>query len=217
LRSNGKITRTRLVALGCAVVLAAAAVLVAVLVPGSASVKAESAVRPLAEAPVPEVFKNGIIASARTAGAPSEGLVEVAAVGEQDARAGLVLGHSSAGDVVSLFTPFNFTSFRSPRELLRDRPLAAFASIQPDPSGDTGHVQLSGLATPSVAKATLDLADGSTIDVELVQAGKSGFTFFTYSTDRKATFPQLIHAFGAGGREIYSYDLRSDIAPPVMS
>jgi hypothetical protein len=201
-------------ALGLAVAASLALALVAVLAPRAASAKAGSRVQPLAAAAVPPVFKTGIAASARKAGASPSELVEVAAEGTHDEQAGLVVGHTASGDIVSLFTSYSFTSFSSPVILLRGHPIAAYASIQPDADGDTGHVQLSGVAAPRVARAVLDLAGGSRIDVELVHAGHGPYTFFTYATDSKRTFPTAVHAYDTGGVEVGSYDLRADIAPP---
>jgi hypothetical protein len=209
--------RGRLVA--AALTLAAAgslaAVLLVLLSPGAASAKASSSVRPLAAADVPPVFKKGIAASARRVGASPSELVEVAAEADSSAGAGLVVGHNASGDVVSLFTPYNFTSFSSPVVLLRGRSIAAYAAIQPGPDGNTGHVQLGGVASPRVARAALDLADGSTVDAELVHAGRGPFAFFTYASDSKPTFPVAVRAYDGRGTEVGSYDLRPDIVAPT--
>jgi hypothetical protein len=209
------VRRRLLVLVGVAALVALSAAAVVVLTSGSASARAESTVQPLADAPVPAVFKDGIRASARAAGASASDLLEVAAVGDRSGRSGLVLGHGSSGELVSLFTPYNFTSFASPQRLLRGRSIAVFASIQPDAVGETGHVQLTGVASPRVARAALELADGSSLDVELVRAGRGGHAFFTYVTDRKPLFPRLIRAYDAVGVEIQEDDLRADIVPPT--
>jgi hypothetical protein len=193
----------------------AAAVLAVLFAPGAASARASSNVRPLAAAPVPQVLKNGIAASARRVGASVSDLVEVSAESAPTAPAGLVVGHNASGDVVSLFTSYNFTSFSSPVALLRGRSIAPYASIQPGPHGDTGHVQLGGVASPLVARAALDLADGSTVDVELVHAGHGPFAFFTYASDSKPTFPVAVRAYDRHGADVGSYDLRPDIAAPT--
>ena len=125
------------------------------------------------------------------------------------------MGHNASGDVVSLFTSYSFTSFSSPVALLRGRSIAAYASIQPGPDGDTGHIQLGGVASPLVERAALDLADGSTVDVELVHAGRGPDTFFTYATDSKSTFPVAVHVYDSRGAEVGTYDLRRDIAAPA--
>ena len=191
------------------------AVLLVLLTPGSASAKASSSVQSLASAEVPPVFKNGIAASARLVGASASDLVVVAAKGDSRMRAGLVVGHSASGDVVSLFTSYSFTSFSSPVALLRGRSISAYASIQPGADGDTGHVQLGGVASPVVARAALDLADGSTVDVELVRAGRGPYRFFTYASDSKPTFPIAVRAYDKRGAEVGSDDLRPDIAAPT--
>jgi hypothetical protein len=192
-----------------------AAVLLVLLSPGAASAKASSNVRPLSAAGIPPVFENGIAASARRVGASPRDLVEVAADGDSSARAGLVVGHNASGDVISFFTSYSFTSFSSPAVLLRGRSIAPYASIQPGPDGDTGHVQLGGVAAPLVARAVLDLADGSTVDAELVRAGRGPYTFFTYASDRKPTFPVAVRAYDRHGADVGSYDLRPDIAAPT--
>jgi hypothetical protein len=194
-----------------------AAILFVVLAPRAASAKAQSRIEPLAAAEIPPVFKSGIAASARRAGASPRELVEVGAEGDAGAHAGLVVGHNASGDLVSLFTSYSFTSFSSPGALLRGRSIAAYASIQPGPDGETGHVQLGGVASPPVTRAVLDLADGSTMELELVHAGRGPCTFFTYATDSKQTFPVAVHAYDGRGVEIGSYDLRPDIAAPRVS
>ncbi|HYZ76743.1 MAG TPA: hypothetical protein VE596_05150 [Gaiellaceae bacterium] len=181
----------------------------------SASGRPESSVQPLRSAPVPAVFKSGIAASAKTTDASTDDLLEVAAAGDGGGRAGLVLGHTPAGDVISLFTPFNFTSFSTPRRLLRGQAIAAYASIRAASDGSTGRVYVSGVAAPVVRRAALDVVDGSTIDVQLVTAGRGGFAYFTYATDQRSAFPRVLHAYDAGGTEIGQEDLQADIAPPT--
>jgi hypothetical protein len=68
-----------------------------------------------------------------------------------------------------------------------------------------------------VTRAVLDLADGSTMSLELVHAGRGPYTFFTYATDSKRTFPVAVRAYDSRGVEIGNYDLRPDIAAPRMS
>jgi len=194
-----------------------ATVLVVVLAPKAASAKAESQIEPLADAGIPPVFKNGIAASARRVGASPRDLVEVHAQGDAGARAGLVVGRNASGDVVSLFISYNFTSFSSPVTLLRGNSIAAYASIQPGPDGDTAHVQLGGVASPLVKRSVLDLADGASLAVQLVHPGRGPYTFFTYATDSRGAFPVAVHAYDGRGIEIGSYDLRPDIAAPRVN
>ena len=129
-------------------------------------------------------------------------------------RAGLVIGHGRAADMVAFFTAHGFTNFRDVADAAQGDELTIGASIQPDAHGDTGHVQLLGIAAPDVARATLELRSGAMLDVELVKAGSAGYSFFTYVSDDPVTFPTVAHVFDPAGAERQREDLASAIAPP---
>jgi hypothetical protein len=206
--------RTSLTLGGAAAVVAAAAGTVIAL-PNSALGRGESDVMPLASAPIDPTLKSGIVQAARDVGASTSDLVEVAAAGQPATRAGLVLGHDGAGEFVAHFGPRIFTNFVPPSEFAMHRTILAYASAQPDtPGGAPAHVQLSGIATPSVKTASISLADGSTVTVELIRAGKSGFSYFTYASDDPSTFPRSLSGFDGGDALVGTQDLSADIAAP---
>jgi len=161
------------------------------LLPGSAGARGRSDIVALNAAPIPPPFKDGIAS-----------------------RAGLVIGHGRAADMVAFFTAHGFTNFRDVADAAQGDELTIGASIQPDAHGDTGHVQLLGIAAPDVARATLELRSGAMLDVELVKAGSAGYSFFTYVSDDPVTFPTVAHVFDPAGAERQREDLASAIAPP---
>jgi hypothetical protein len=205
--------RWRVSAVACATVAAVAAA-TPFLLPGSAVARGRSELVALRSASIPPVFKDGIASSARSAGIPDSTLVEVAPAGQPTPIAGLVVGRGRAGDMVSFFTAHSFTSFRAVADAAHGEELTIGASIQPDADGDTGHVQLLGIAAPDVTKATLELRNGTTLTVQLVKAGSAGYSFFTYVSDDRATFPRVAHAYDATGSERQSRDLTLALAAP---
>jgi hypothetical protein len=116
--------------------------------------------------------------------------------------------------MVSFFTAHSFTNFRDIDAVSQRQELTIGASIQPDEAGNTGHVQLLGLAAPDVTKAELDLRNGTTLTVQLVNAGSAGYGFFTYVSDDPSTFPTAAHVFDATGAERQSRDLTLALAAP---
>lgn len=116
--------------------------------------------------------------------------------------------------MVSFFTAHSFTNFRGVADAAKGEELTIGASIQPDANGDTGHVQLLGIAAPDIAKTTLELQNRATVDVELVQAGSAGYSFFTYVSDDPATFPIVAYVYDASGVERQSQNLAEAITPP---
>ncbi len=196
-----------------AIVLAAAAVTVFVL-PGTAEGRGRSQVIAFGAADIPSVFKDGLAASARHAGVDGATLKEVAPAGQPVVTAGVVVGHAAGGDMVAFFTAHSFTNFRSVAVASNREPLTIGASIQPDAAGNTGHVQLLGIVAPEITRVTVDLKDGSTVDVQLVRAGSGGYSFFTYTSDDPLTFPTVAHAYSAAGIEQQQRDLTLALAPP---
>jgi hypothetical protein len=178
----------------------------------SATGRPGSPVQPLRSAPVPAIFKSGIVASAKSAGASTDDLSEVAAAQDGGGQAGLVLGHSPAGDVISLFTPFNFTSFGTPHRLLRGQAIAAYATIRAASDGSTGHVYVSGRAAP--ACATGRARPGRRLDDRrAARRGGEGRLRLFHVRDRSA----LCVPSGAARlqAEIGQEDLQADIASPT--
>jgi hypothetical protein len=195
-------------------IVAAAAVVTPFLLPGSAAARGQSDKIPFGAAAIPAVFKDGIASSARSAGIPESTLVEVAPAGGGTPKAGLVVGRGRTGDMVSFFTAHSFTGFRGIDDTSQGQELTIGASIQPDEAGNTGHVQLLGIAAPDVTKAELDLRNGTKLTVQLVKAGSAGYAFFTYVSDDPSTFPAVAHVYDAAGAERQSRDLTLALAAP---
>jgi hypothetical protein len=205
----------RLPLLSVLLVAAASAVAVAIVAwPGSAAALGRSDISPLAAAGVPSAFVNGLKTNAIAHGATTSDLLAVEPSGQSGYRAALVLAHNAQGDLVSMVTARSFTSFRSPAAYSQGKPIGVFVSAQPDASGETGHVQLMGVAAPNVQHVTLDIADGSSVDPQLVTTGHSGFAFFTYVTDNASTFPTAVHGYNASGTEIITRSLADGTSAP---
>ena len=207
-------TRRRRTWLLTVAVLATVAGLTPVLLPGSAGARGRSTKMAFRDAVIPAVFKDGIASSARLAGVDASTLIEVAPAGVSPSTAAFVVGHGRPGDMVSFLTAQSFTNFRAVAEVANQRELTVVAAAQPDANGDTGHVQLLGIAAPDVTKATLELNDGSKTPVQLIRVGLSGYLFFTYVSDDPPTFPRSAQVYDAAGAERQREDLGGAIAPP---
>jgi hypothetical protein len=195
-------------------IAAVTAVVTPFLLPGAMAARGRSDVIAFRAAAIPAVFKDGIASSARSAGIPESTLVEVAPAGEATPKAGLVVGRGRAGDMVAFFTAHSFTGFRRIDDTSRGQELTIGASIQPDEAGNTGHVQLLGIAAPDVTTAQLDLRNGTKLTVQLVKAGSAGYAFFTYVSDDPSTFPAFARVYDATGAERQSRDLTLALAAP---
>ena len=195
-------------------IVAVATVVTPFLLPGAADARGQSDLIAFRSAAIPAVFKDGIASSARSAGIPESTLVQVAPAGEAMPKAGFVVGRGHAGDMVSFYTAHSFTSFRGIAEISQRQELMIGASIQPDEAGNTGHVQLLGITAPDVTKARLDLRNGTTLTVQLMEAGSAGYAFFTYVSNDPSTFPTVAHVFDASGAERQSRDLTLALAAP---
>ena len=195
-------------------IVAVATVVTPFLLPGAADARGQSDLIAFRSAAIPAVFKDGIASSARSAGIPESTLVQVAPAGEAMPKAGFVVGRGHAGDMVSFYTAHSFTSFRGIAEISQRQELMIGASIQPDEAGNTGHVQLLGITAPDVTKAQLDLRNGTTLTVQLMEAGSAGYAFFTYVSNDPSTFPTVAHVFDASGAERQSRDLTLALAAP---
>jgi hypothetical protein len=207
-------SRTWRISAVAAAIVAMAAVVTPFLLRGAAAASGRSDVIAFRAAAIPPVFKDGIASSARSAGIPESTLVEVAPTGDATPRAGFVVGRGRAGDMVSFFTAHSFTNFRGIDDVSKHQELTIGASIQPDEAGNTGHVQLLGIAAPDITTARLDLRNGTKLTVELVKAGSAGYAFFTYVSDDPSTFPTVAHVFDATGAERQSRDLTLALAAP---
>jgi hypothetical protein len=138
-------------------------------------------------------------------------------MGQPQDRAGLIVGADrSGGAVLATFSPHSFTNFRPLSSLVgAQRPVSDNLSIQPDATGQTGHVQLMGYAAPSVTSISLDLANGKSVPAQIVRLAQDGYGFFTYLSDDPATFPTSIHATAGDGSQLGTVDLSDAIKAPV--
>jgi len=197
-------------------VAAAAAVSATFFLPDSASGLGASDVRPLSDSPVPEDMKQGLVAAAKTAGVEENALQEVAGVGGEDARSGIVVAPHGDTDVVAFYSRTGFTNFVSVADVVgkAEGGLLITSSTQAGPDGEPGSVQVRGVAAPSIERATVTLIDGRSVDLELVEAGTSGHSFFTYATEERDTFPAVVRAYSANGDEVATWDLTNETRNP---
>jgi hypothetical protein len=197
--------------------LTAAAIVAAVTLPRSASATGRSEVRPIASVPLSPLMRRGIEALAERAGIAADRLQEVSGGGAEARHAGVLVGRDVRGrNLVAFLTPHSVTDFAPGEEMIAAKgQLVLTISIEPAPDQSTGHVQTMAVVGPRVAKVAIDLANQSTVDAQLVRAGGASHSFFTYSSDDPATFPQVIHAYAPDGSEVVRRDVVEDIAPPL--
>jgi len=80
--------------------------------------------------------------------------------------------------------------------------------------GQITNQTLKAMISASHMPIPISLADGSTVTVELIRAGKSGFSYFTYASDDPSTFPRSLSGFDGGDALVGTQDLSADIAAP---
>jgi hypothetical protein len=205
-----------MLAVATGVLLGAVTVAVVVL-PRSASATGRSDVRPFAGEGLSPLMRRGIQDLAGRAGIARDRLREVVAVGSGTSHAGVLVGRDGAGQqLVAFVSPYSVSDFASGEKMVAAYgQLVPRISIQPAPDGQTGHVETMAVVGPRVAKVTIDLANSSTIDMELVHVGNVPYSVFAYASDYPATFPQVIRAYARDGAEIVTRDVTADIAPPL--
>jgi hypothetical protein len=189
----------------------------AVVLPRSASARGRAELRPFGNVALSPAMKRGIEDLAERAGIAADRLHEVVAVGPGTSHAGVLVGTDAVGrQLLAFVSPYSVGDFASGEQMVSAYgDLVPRISIQPAPDGHTGHVETTALVGPRIAKVTLDLANGTTTDVQLVRVGVAPYSVFAYASDDPKTFPQVIHAFGRDGREIVTRDVSRDIAPPL--
>lgn len=197
------------------VLLGAVTIAVAML-PRSAAATGRSEIRPFTGEGLSPVMRHGIEDLAGRASIAADRLREVVAT-SGTSHAGVLVGTDGAGQqLVAFVAPYSVSDFAS-----GERMVAAYGqlvpriSIQPAADGQTGHVETMAVVGPRVAKVTVDLANGATIDMELVRVGGVPYSVFAYASDDPSTFPQVIHAYARDATEIVTQDVRRDILPPV--
>ena len=201
------------------VLVAAGSAIVAVTSGEDALAKAESDVIALGDAPVADYMKDALVQRAIADGVRPETLLEIAAAGGPNARAGAIVGESQGGeDLYAVFSPHGFSSFTPVAEMIsRHGPVVVNVSAQPGPDGATGHAQLIGVAEPRVGRVVVDLADGSKVELELVKPPAApDYAFFTYTTDDPQMLPSVVHGLDASGVELARHNVAAAIALPKL-
>jgi hypothetical protein len=180
------------------------------------SADATSHVIPAKDAPIPPVLMKLITINAKYEGVKIATLQEVAGTGEEEDRAGLILGTDDQGrDYVSSFTALNFVGFTPVIDVVAaGRDVAVNTASAPDSHGQVGEVMALGIASPRVARVMIDLTNGETREVALVVAGRSKCSFFTYVSTDSASFPTIVHGYGANGKELIIRDISVAGKPP---
>ncbi len=207
--------KPKVVAAVCVLVVISAVTIGAITMTGSAGARAETQVRPLNETGLTARKQQGVERIAEKSGVPASEVREVAAKGDGYARSGLYVGKDARGDEqVSFFSPRVFTGFVDVRKITSDRKIFVSSGIEPGVGGQTGHVQIGGVAAPTVKKVEITLVDGSRLATQLVSLVNGGYSYFTYVSDDPGTFPQVVQAFDANGGRLAAWDVSRDIQPP---
>jgi len=175
---------------------------------------APSRVIEFAEAPISPDLREVAVKVAQSAAIDPTKLLDVAGAGSGSNLAGIFVGSTADGS--------DMISFHNARGMIGFKPLAPVVAsrggmiVYDQASGtstETKYVALEGAVEPGVEKVTLELTNGSSLDVQLVQAGYGGFSFFTYVSSDPATFPVAVRAYDAEGHQVQSRDVREDLQP----
>lgn len=207
--------KPKVLAVLCVLVAISVVTIGAITMTGSAAARAETQVRPLNETGLTARKQQGVERIAEKSGVPASEVREVAAKGNGYARSGLYVGKDARGnEEVSFFSPRVFTGFVDVRKITSDREIFVSSGIEPGVDGQTGHVQIGGVAAPTVKKIEITLVDGSRLATQLVSLVSGGYSYFTYVSDDPGTFPQVVKAFDANGGRLAAWDVSRDIQPP---
>jgi hypothetical protein len=171
---------------------------------------------PVKDSPDPSYIKKQIRIWAKDADVITATLREVAGVGEQADRAGLFVGTDDQGrDYVSIFTSHSLSALvRVTKVMAHVRDVAAYTASEPDSREQVGAVKVFGIASPRVARVTIDQAGGKTSEAALVECGHQGFSYFTYTSSDSESFPTIVRGFGSNGKELITRDISYAATPP---
>lgn len=198
-------------------VLGAAIVGTAALIAGptTANATAPSRVVSFEAAALPQALRSLATKVADEAAIDTGALVDAAPVGTQTNAAGVFVGTDAVGvEMAAVHSAHGMTGFMP---LSETAPRYGGLMVWDQNSGtsvETLHVSVEGIVDQRVATVILDLARGGAVEVDLVSAGHSGYTFFTYVSSDPATFPTAAHAYGRDGSKLKTQDLRDDFRPP---
>jgi hypothetical protein len=205
------------IAFGALVLLTALAVGAVALQSGAARPHAQPPGLAFRDAPLTPGLRKQIAEAAQAAGVRVETLREVAGAGTPPYRASIFVGSAGTSDLIALRLGNGSSTFTAAESVVAtERPLSVSVAAQPDAVGETGHVQLAGIAMPEAKGVFVELASGVQREVALVRVARGGIWFLAYASDDPATFPVAIRAVGANGKELASHDLRSAVAPPQI-
>ena len=197
-------------------VLALAATLLLVVAPSGARATARASVTPFAQAALaPDV---AAIAEKvmRREGIDPAIVVAVAPMGGNPEAAGVLVASAASGDAAAVYTTDGMTSFEPLARVMDVGGVMAF----PSAAGEDNFVRrvaLVGLAAPIVARVSIVLAGGESLDAELAAAGRGGFRFFAYAQDDASRFPVSYTAYDHAGNVLKEEDIRSAIAIPCTT
>jgi hypothetical protein len=214
---TARMSKRKVAAAAGAIVVIGAASIAAVIIPGSAAAKAESQIRTLSETGLSGAAQRNLERIAESSGIRASDVREVAAKGDGPARAGLYVGKDSGGnEFVSFFAPRGFSGFADARKLTASTGKMMFvaSASQPGTAGQTGHVQIRGVADSTVAGVELELADGTRLPAELIRLTGGANSFFTYVSDDPTSFPNVVRAFDSQGGNLSAWDVSREIRAP---
>ena len=194
-------TRRTLMMWSLAVVAALTAAVVAVVHSGSSEASPVRRATPLAQTGLSPTVKAAIAKAARQKGADPADVVELGGSGSGSQRHGVLAGTDASGaTLVSFFTGFGMSDFvAGSRYANQDRPMLVTDSVE-GPSTDARIVGIAGVATRAVQRVTVDLANGTTITLDVGRAPGIPYEGFSYVSGNASTFPAKVTAYNAGGK-----------------
>ena len=174
---------------------------------------------PFKDAPIATRLRKKIEAAAKTSNLNVATLDEVAAIGDETDRAGLVVGTSKINvDYVSSFTSRGFVNFVPvTRAVTTARDVAVNTFTEADADGRVASVEMMGVASPRIARVVIDLTDSSKIEVPLVIAGRLRYSYFTYVSTNRIHFPIKVRGYDIRNRLLSVRDITEAVKPPLST
>jgi hypothetical protein len=194
-------TRRTMMMWSLALVVAFAAAVVAVVHSGSSKASRLRQATPLAQTELSPAVKAAIAKAARQNGADPADVVELGGSGSGSQGHGVLAGTDAAGvTLVSFLTGFGMSDFvAGSRYANSDRPMVVTDSVE-GPSTEARIVGIVGVATRAVQRVTVDLANGTTITLDVSRAPGIPYQGFSYVSSNASTFPANVTAYNAGGK-----------------
>jgi hypothetical protein len=159
--------------------------------------------------------KGLVRSAARRSGVSESGVSEVAGTGLGNSRSSAMVAKSPSGEtVIALSQGFGMRLFEPEARLFKRDPMIIAIGTQ-GPSTEVRQVGVVGGVRPDVDYVVIELADGATVDVDLVAAPHGSARFLSWVGNSPSAFPTAVRAYGASGSVVAGHKIETrPLCPP---